>query len=88
MLEFAVSEMESRYRVLAKEGFVSISDRIQAGRVDLPFVVLVFDEFADLILTGRDERKVFEDTVARLAGRAGLLVSILCSLLSVQIGPW
>jgi DNA segregation ATPase FtsK/SpoIIIE, S-DNA-T family len=69
VLEAAVSEMESRYRALAKEGFVSISDRIQAGRVDLPFVVVVFDEFADLILTGRDERKEFEDMVARLAGK-------------------
>lgn len=69
VLESAVSEMEGRYRTLAKEGFVSISDRIKAGRIDLPFIVLVFDEFADLILTGRDERKSFEDMVARLAGK-------------------
>jgi DNA segregation ATPase FtsK/SpoIIIE-like protein len=59
----------TRYRTLAKEGFVSISDRIRAGRIDLPFVVLVFDEFADLILTGRNEKKEFEDMVARLAGK-------------------
>ena len=69
VLEFAVSEMEGRYRTLAKEGFVSISDRIKADRIDLPFIVLVFDEFADLILTGRDERKEFEAMVARLAGK-------------------
>src|SRR5262245_42643821 len=69
VLESAVSEMEGRYRTLAEEGFVSISDRIKAGRIDLPFIVLVFDEFADLILTGRDERKNFEDMVARLAGK-------------------
>ena len=69
VLKSAVSEMEGRYRTLAKEGFVNISDRIQAGRIDLPFIVLVFDEFADLVLTGRDERKDFEDMVARLAGK-------------------
>ena len=69
VLESAVSEMENRYKTLAKEGFVSISDRIKDGRIDLPFIVLVFDEFADLILTGRDERKNFEDMVARLAGK-------------------
>jgi S-DNA-T family DNA segregation ATPase FtsK/SpoIIIE len=69
VLESAVSEMEDRYRTLAKEGFVSISDRIKGGRIDLPFIVLVFDEFAELILTGRDERKNFEDMVARLAGK-------------------
>jgi FtsK/SpoIIIE family/FtsK alpha domain/PD-(D/E)XK nuclease superfamily len=69
VLESAVSEMGDRYSTLAKEGFVSISDRMRAGRIDLPFIVLVFDEFADLILTGRDERKSFEDMVARLAGK-------------------
>jgi S-DNA-T family DNA segregation ATPase FtsK/SpoIIIE len=69
VLESAVSEMQGRYGTLAKEGFVSISDRIRAGRIDLPFIVLVFDEFADLILTGRDERRNFEDMVARLAGK-------------------
>jgi hypothetical protein len=69
VLESAVSEMEGRYRTLANEGFLSISDRIKADRTDLPFIVLVFDEFADLILTGRDNRKNFEDMVARLAGK-------------------
>jgi DNA segregation ATPase FtsK/SpoIIIE, S-DNA-T family len=69
VLESAVAEMEARYRTLAKEGFVSIADRIKGGRIELPFIVLVFDEFADLILTGRDERKNFEDMVARLAGK-------------------
>jgi S-DNA-T family DNA segregation ATPase FtsK/SpoIIIE len=69
VLESAVSEMEGRYRILAKEGFLSISDRMKAGHIDLPFIVLVFDEFADLVLTGRDERKSFEDMVARLAGK-------------------
>src|SRR5439155_14984176 len=38
VLESAVSEMEGRYRTLAKEGFVSISDRIKADRIDLPFI--------------------------------------------------
>jgi len=69
VLESAVSEMENRYRTLAKEGFVSISDRIKAGRIDLPFIVLVFDEFADLILTGRDERKNFEEYGGAVGGK-------------------
>jgi S-DNA-T family DNA segregation ATPase FtsK/SpoIIIE len=69
VLESAVTEMEGRYRTLGKDGVVSSADRIKAGRIDLPFIVLVFDEFADLILTGRDERKNFEDMVARLAGK-------------------
>lgn len=69
VLSDAVSEMENRYKALAKQGFLSIVDRFQAGLFDIPFLVVVFDEFADLILTGGDEKKEFEEMVARLAGK-------------------
>jgi len=69
ILGAAVAEMESRYELLARQGYVSLSDRFRAGLFDIPFIVLIFDEFADLILTGRDEKKEFEDTVARIAGK-------------------
>jgi hypothetical protein len=69
ILRDAISEMDRRYHLLAKEGLVSLHDRFQEGRTDVPFLVLVFDEFADLILTGRAEKKEFEDMVARLAGK-------------------
>jgi S-DNA-T family DNA segregation ATPase FtsK/SpoIIIE len=69
ILRDAISEMDRRYNILAKEGLISLHDRFQEGRTDLPFLVLVFDEFADLILTGRNEKKEFEDMVARLAGK-------------------
>jgi S-DNA-T family DNA segregation ATPase FtsK/SpoIIIE len=69
ILRDAISEMDKRYRLLAQEGLVSLHDRFQEGRTDVPFLVLVFDEFADLILTGRSEKKEFEDMVARLAGK-------------------
>ncbi len=65
----AVTEMESRYLTLSQQGFVSLADRCQAGLFDLPFLVLVFDEFADLILAGRDEKKEFEAMAARVAGK-------------------
>jgi hypothetical protein len=69
VLRDAISEMDRRYRMLANEGLVSLYDRFQEGRADVPFLVLVFDEFADLILTGRNEKREFEDMVARLAGK-------------------
>src|SRR5437763_12819627 len=55
--------------MLAQEWLVSLHVRFREGRSDVPFLVLVFDEFADLILTGRDEKKEFEESVARLAGK-------------------
>ena len=69
ILRDALSEMDRRYHMLAGEGLVSLHDRFQDGRTDVPFLILVFDEFADLILTGRNEKKEFEDNVARLAGK-------------------
>ncbi len=69
MLRDAIVEMDERYQLLAREGLVSLHDRFREGRTDVPFLVLVFDEFADLILSSRDEKKEFEAMVARLAGK-------------------
>ncbi|RAI39834.1 DNA translocase FtsK [Rhodoplanes roseus] len=69
ILRDAVAEMDARYRVLARGGFVNLGERLAAGHTDLPFLVLIFDEFADLILAGRDEKKEFESLVARIAGK-------------------
>ena len=69
ILRDAVAEMDARYRVLARGGFVNLGERFKAGKTDLPFLVLIFDEFADLILAGREDKKEFESLVARIAGK-------------------
>ena len=56
-------------QVLARGGFVNLGERIKAGNTDLPFLVLIFDEFADLILAGREDKKEFKSLVARIAGK-------------------
>ncbi|MFD2183917.1 DNA translocase FtsK [Rhodoplanes azumiensis] len=68
ILRAAIAEMEERYQRLKRGGFANLAERIAAGETDIPFLVLVFDEFADLILAGRDEKKEFEALVARIAG--------------------
>lgn len=69
ILRDAVKEMDTRYQMLAREAFVNLAERIKAGKTDLPFLVLIFDEFADLILAGREDKKEFEALVARIAGK-------------------
>jgi DNA segregation ATPase FtsK/SpoIIIE, S-DNA-T family len=69
ILRDAVAEMDARYQELARGGFVNLGERIKAGKTDLPFLVLIFDEFADLILAGREDKKEFEALVARIAGK-------------------
>ncbi len=71
-LEKAVADMERRYKTMAKEGLENLSLRFSAGKTDIPYKVIVFDEFGDLVLAGSEEKKEFERLVARIAqmGRA------------------
>lgn len=80
-LEQAAEDMERRYRQLGDEGFQNLGQRIAAVGTDLPFHVMIFDEFADLVLAGKGEKKQFEDLVARLAakGRAAGIHLVLAT---------
>ncbi len=69
ILRDAVAEMNVRYQKLAQGGYVNLGERIKDGKTDVPFLILIFDEFADLILAGREDRREFETLVARIAGK-------------------
>jgi S-DNA-T family DNA segregation ATPase FtsK/SpoIIIE len=69
ILRDAVAEMGARYQMLARGGFVNLGERVKAGKTEIPFLVLIFDEFADLVLAGREDKKEFESLVARIAGK-------------------
>ncbi|MGA8261943.1 MAG: DNA translocase FtsK [Arenicellales bacterium] len=80
-LEQAVEDMDRRYEKLGHEGFANLGERIEAGHGDLPFHVIIFDEFADLILAGKKQKSEFENLVARLAskGRAAGIHLVLAT---------
>jgi DNA segregation ATPase FtsK/SpoIIIE, S-DNA-T family len=65
----AADEMDRRYEILLQEGLTKLSDRFALGKKDVPFYILIFDEFADLVHSGRDEKKRFETLVARIAAK-------------------
>ena len=69
LLRRAITEMENRYLRLARERLTSLADLWANDSRDLPFLLLVFDEFADLVLGERDLRKEFENLVVRLASK-------------------
>jgi hypothetical protein len=69
LLQRAVSEMEKRYQILAADGQTALKERWDAGMTDIPYFVLIFDEFADLILADREAKKTFEELVARIAAK-------------------
>ena len=71
VLNWAVHEMEDRYKILAAHGVRNITTfnaRPDAGPDErLPFIVLIVDELADLIM--REGRKV-EDPIVKIAQKA------------------
>ncbi|MDB6134848.1 MAG: translocase FtsK [Verrucomicrobiales bacterium] len=68
-LEEAVEDMEKRYEILLKGHFTRLGERIDAGLTDLPYRVLVFDEFADLINSGKQEKQEFERLIKRISAK-------------------
>ncbi len=80
-LTSAADEMERRYQLLASERLLKLSDRMASGKTDVPYWVIVFDEFADLILRSKESKKEFEQLVARLVqkGRAAGIHLVLAT---------
>jgi len=72
-LDWAIKEMERRYALFAKNHVVNInefnkSDVVRNKREEkLPFIVIVVDELADLMLEAKRE---IEDRIAKLAAKA------------------
>lgn len=68
-LKWAVEEMERRYELFAKDGVRNIKRYNKQLRDDkkLPYIVIIIDELADLMMTAPDD---VEETIARIAQKA------------------
>ena len=65
VFRLAVSEMESRYKLLAKQGCRNIEEYNQRGAGRMSYLVIVIDELADLMLSR--EAGEIESRIAKLA---------------------
>ncbi|MEW5980391.1 MAG: FtsK/SpoIIIE domain-containing protein [Acidobacteriota bacterium] len=66
LLEQLVQEMEKRHEHLQKAGVTSLAEGLKKQALDLPFVVLVVEELADLLMQSRE----IETPLVRLAQKA------------------
>ncbi|HHW99348.1 MAG TPA: DNA translocase FtsK [Firmicutes bacterium] len=70
-LKWATGEMEKRYGIFAKAGVRDITRynewAVSAGKDKLPFIVIIIDELADLMMVARAD---VEDAICRLAQMA------------------
>jgi len=102
-LSWGIGEMDRRYRLLAKVGARNIekfNEDVQAGKIKdeflkecdnkpLPYVVIVVDELADLMLTAAKDVEASIQRIAQLARAVGLHLIVATQRPSVDIitGP-
>ncbi|HXM54105.1 MAG TPA: DNA translocase FtsK, partial [Candidatus Dormibacteraeota bacterium] len=88
-LRWAVAEMERRYKLLAHEGVRNIAvfnERAAAKRARaLPYVVIVIDELADLMMVAAGEIEELVCRIAQLARAVGIHLVIATQRPSTDI---
>lgn len=72
-LQWAVDEMERRFKLISQQRVRNIGEYNQTDEVvqnkvkKMPYIVIIFDEFADFMAIAKNE---IEDKIRRLAGKA------------------
>ena len=90
MLKWAVREMERRYKVFAKFGFRNLESYKQAGRkrADLepmPYIIIIIDELADLMMMAPDEVETLICRLAQMARATGIHLILATQRPSVDV---
>ncbi|XOD66539.1 MAG: DNA translocase FtsK [Flavobacteriales bacterium Tduv] len=81
-------EMDRRYELLKKASVRNIKEynqKFYTGQEHLPYIVLVIDEFADLIMTAGREIEVYIARLAQLARAIGIHLIIATQRPSVNV---
>jgi DNA segregation ATPase FtsK/SpoIIIE-like protein len=88
-LRWAVSEMERRYKLLAHEGVRNIAvynERAAVKRArEMPYIVIVIDELADLMMVAAGEIEELVCRIAQLARAVGIHLVIATQRPSTDI---
>lgn len=84
-LQWAVSEMENRYRLMAKVGVRNIGGYNEQAKERLPYIVVVIDEVADLMMVAGKEVEAAVMRLAQMARAAGIHVIMATQRPSVDV---
>lgn len=88
-LQWLVETMEQRYAWLAQKGARSITDYHarfgRQGRLDMPFMVVLIDELADLMMSTRDRIEPGLVRLAQMARAAGIHLIVATQRPSVDV---
>ena len=89
-LKWATREMERRYKIFAKHGFRNIDSykaaaRRRADLEPLPYIVIIIDELADLMMMAPDEVETLICRLAQMARATGIHLIIATQRPSVDV---
>jgi S-DNA-T family DNA segregation ATPase FtsK/SpoIIIE len=89
VLSWATREMDRRYKLFAKEGcrnIISYNDKMaKAGKDILPYIVIIIDELADLMMMAPDEVERTITRIAQMARATGMHLIIATQRPSVNV---
>ena len=84
-LNWAVEEMERRYKILAEAGCRNIDAYNQNGNPHMPYIVIVVDELADLMIVARDTIEIAIQRLAQLSRAVGIHLVLATQRPSVDV---
>ena len=86
VLRWAVREMEARYKAFAASGKRDIKSYNEAHpKAAMPFIVLIIDELADLMMTAPDDIEESISRLAQMARAAGIHMVLATQRPSVNV---
>lgn len=87
-LRGAIAEMDRRYKLFATRGVrnvASFNSKLEEGEVPLPYLVIVIDELADLMMTAAAEFEKLICRIAQLARATGIHLIVATQRPSVNV---
>lgn len=84
-LNWIVGEMEDRYQLLAKEGARNITSYNQKQEAKMPYIVVIIDELADLMIVSRDQIETAITRLAQLSRAVGIHLILATQRPSVDV---
>jgi hypothetical protein len=86
ILKWAVSEMESRYKQMALAEVKNIDEyHARYSMSDMPYIVVMIDELADLMMTGSKDIEMLIARLAQMARAAGIHLIVATQRPSVDV---
>ena len=85
VLGWVVKEMESRYRLMTKEGVRNIDSYNIKHSLPMPYIVVVVDEMSDLMLVAGKEIENYIQKLSQMARAAGIHIIMATQRPSVDV---